>query len=120
MRGSIDSVQAHRGIAALAVVLWHASRYLGPYGSGIGGTLFAPGAAMGVDLFFLISGFIMFHTTRHGDGSWRDVADFAIKRDAHLAGLEHRARVLSRAAHRRERVRQPWQGDLARAAARPA
>ena len=83
-KASIDAVQALRGIAALAVVFWHASRYLGPYGSGIGGLVFAPGAAMGVDLFFLISGFIMFHTTRSGDGSWRAFADFAIKRAARI------------------------------------
>jgi len=83
-KASIDAVQALRGIAALAVVFWHASRYLGPYGSGIGGLVFAPGAAMGVDLFFLISGFIMFHTTRNSDGSWRAFADFAIKRAARI------------------------------------
>ena len=77
---SIGFVQGLRGIAALAVVLWHASRYLGPYGTGAGGALFAPGAAMGVDLFFLISGFIMFHTTRRSDGSTAAFADFAIKR----------------------------------------
>lgn len=65
-------------------MLWHASRYLGPYGKGIGGTLFAPGSAMGVDLFFLISGFIMVHTTRHARGTWRDVAEFAIKRVARI------------------------------------
>lgn len=80
MRGSVQFVQALRGIAALSVVLWHASRYLGPYGTGIGGRLFAPSAAMGVDLFFLISGFIMFHTTRSSTGSLADVESFAIKR----------------------------------------
>lgn len=73
-------IQALRGIAALAVVLWHASRYLGPYGTGIGATLFAPGAAMGVDLFFLVSGFIMVHTTRGNDASWQYALDFAVKR----------------------------------------
>lgn len=78
--GALAWIQVLRGIAALAVVLWHASRYLGPYGTGTGGLLFAPASAMGVDLFFLISGFIMVHTTRHVPGTWRDVAEFAIKR----------------------------------------
>ena len=76
----LEFVQALRGIAALLVVLWHASIYLGPYGTGIGGALFGSGGSMGVDLFFLISGFIMVHTTRTSDGSWGDVAAFAIKR----------------------------------------
>lgn len=76
--GPLAFVQALRGIAALAVVLWHASHYLGP--SGIGGRLFAPGAAMGVDLFFLVSGFIMVHTTRSNDASWGYAFDFAVKR----------------------------------------
>ena len=83
-RASIDVVQALRGIAALAVVLWHASRYLGPYGSGAGAVVFGPGAGMGVDLFFMISGFIMFHTTRESDGTWRALGDFAIKRVARI------------------------------------
>lgn len=76
----LEFIQGLRGIAALLVVLWHASRYLGPYGSGVGGQLFGPGGAMGVNLFFLISGFIMVHTTRNSDGSWRYVLEFAIKR----------------------------------------
>lgn len=76
----LEFVQALRGIAALLVVLWHASIFLGPYGTGLGGKLFGSGGSMGVDLFFLISGFIMVHTTRGSDGSWRDAAVFAIKR----------------------------------------
>jgi peptidoglycan/LPS O-acetylase OafA/YrhL len=80
----LEFVQALRGIAALLVVLWHASIYLGPYGTGIGGALFVSGGSMGVDLFFLLSGFIMVHTTRVSDGSWRDAAVFAIKRASRI------------------------------------
>lgn len=80
----LEFVQALRGIAALLVVLWHASIYLGPYGTGIGGRLFGSGGSMGVDLFFLISGFIMVHTTRASDGSWKDAAVFAIKRASRI------------------------------------
>lgn len=81
---SLAFIQALRGIAALAVVLWHASRNLGPYGTGLGGRLFGPGGTMGVDLFFLISGFIMFHTTHRDHGTWREVAEFFVKRAARI------------------------------------
>src|SRR5580698_6702501 len=64
----IDAIQAMRGIAALVVVCWHASRYFAPYGSGWSGGLLSPGGPMGVDLFFLISGFIMVVTTRTSEG----------------------------------------------------
>ncbi|GAM23708.1 hypothetical protein SAMD00019534_068830 [Acytostelium subglobosum LB1] len=42
-----------------------------------------PGA-MGVDLFFLVSGFIMVYTTRSSDGSLKYVATFLIKRFARI------------------------------------
>jgi peptidoglycan/LPS O-acetylase OafA/YrhL len=65
---SIASVQALRGIAALAVVTWHASRYLVPYGSDSSQRYFLPLGSMGVDLFFILSGFIMVYTTSSVDG----------------------------------------------------
>ena len=46
-------------------------------------TLLRPGA-FGVDLFFVISGFIMVHTTRRSDGSARYALDFLIKRFARI------------------------------------
>jgi len=62
----IDSLQALRAIAALLVVFHHSKDFAQKYGhenwftdflgSGIG--------AFGVDIFFVLSGFIMFHTTR--------------------------------------------------------
>lgn len=53
----IISIQYLRGIAASVVVLQHASTSMpdSPFNLGVGG--------WGVDLFFVISGFIMFHTT---------------------------------------------------------
>jgi len=77
---SIRFIQAFRGIAALLVVLWHASNFVSPYGTGMGTMLFRSGAVMGVDLFFLISGFIMVYTTANNDGSPRYAWAFFIKR----------------------------------------
>jgi peptidoglycan/LPS O-acetylase OafA/YrhL len=76
----VAPIQALRGIAASMVVLWHASRYLAPNGGGAVAQFLQPGAVMGVDLFFLISGFIMVHTTRDSDGSPGYVAGFLVKR----------------------------------------
>jgi peptidoglycan/LPS O-acetylase OafA/YrhL len=69
-----------RGIAALLVVMWHASRYFGPYGTGWAGATFGPFSTLGVDLFFLISGFIMVVTTQACDGSWGCAIRFLIRR----------------------------------------
>jgi peptidoglycan/LPS O-acetylase OafA/YrhL len=79
-------VQSLRGIAALLVVLVHA-RYIlvDPIGKELG-QLFLYPAAMGVDLFFLVSGFIMAVTTANFDpANKRSYAvDFAIKRFARV------------------------------------
>lgn len=79
-RQKLEWVQALRGIAALLVVLAHSRDYLSSAGNfeEIKGLLI-PGA-MGVDLFFIISGFIMFYTTRDNDGTWTYAKSFAIKR----------------------------------------
>lgn len=60
---TIAFIQGLRGIAALLVVLFHGSRFLSPYGTGIGNTLFGHGGTTGVHLFFILSGFIMTYTT---------------------------------------------------------
>ncbi len=56
---SIEGIQYLRGIAALMVVLFHSRSYFTDIAAwtGVG--------ARGVDLFFVISGFIMAHSTRH-------------------------------------------------------
>lgn len=77
---NLDFIQALRGAAALAVVLYHGSRFISPYGEGLGFRLFGSGGAMGVDLFFVISGFIMAYTTAGADGSRAYALKFAIKR----------------------------------------
>lgn len=56
---SIVGIQYLRGIAALMVVLFHSRSYFTDYAvwTGVG--------ARGVDIFFVISGFIMAYSTRH-------------------------------------------------------
>src|SRR4051812_46155076 len=78
--GKVGVIQVLRGIAALTVLLWHASRYFSPYGTGWAAQAFQPGGNMGVDLFFLISGFIMVVTTRDCDGTPSYAATFMVKR----------------------------------------
>jgi peptidoglycan/LPS O-acetylase OafA/YrhL len=82
--GRLDWIQALRGIAALLVALTHARYNL--YGTKMQQTaehVLLP-AAMGVDLFFLVSGFIMVYTTVRSDGSLLYAADFMVKRFARV------------------------------------
>ena len=77
-------IQGLRGIAVLLVVLTHARYFLSDTPAWpLAETLLRPGA-FGVDLFFVISGFIMVHTTRRSDGSARYALDFMIKRFARI------------------------------------
>lgn len=57
-------VDALRGVAAMAVVLFHyTTRFVDLYGGGAGGpSLSAPYGHFGVNLFFVISGFVIFMT----------------------------------------------------------
>lgn len=81
---NLNWIQLLRGLAALLVVLTHA-RYalLDTPSWPLAEQLLMPGA-MGVDLFFIISGFIMFYSTADSDGSPGDVARFVIKRFARV------------------------------------
>ncbi|CAB3688476.1 hypothetical protein LMG3458_02004 [Achromobacter deleyi] len=77
-------VQALRGITALMVVMVHARLYLrGETGEFVAKTFFYPGA-MGVDLFFMLSGFLMVLTTTDSDGSWRYTYRFLYRRVARI------------------------------------
>lgn len=79
----LEWLQGLRGLAVLGVVLTHARYFLvGTPNGELAKTLLMPGA-MGVDLFFLISGFIMVHTTRGASGA-RDAALFAARRFARI------------------------------------
>lgn len=56
---SIEGLQYLRGIAALMVVFFHAESYFGPV------PVWSQIGARGVDIFFVISGFIIAYTTQH-------------------------------------------------------
>lgn len=80
MKREIEWIQALRGIAALLVVICHARIVLrGTHWEPFSERALTPGA-LGVDLFFMISGFIMVHTTRQNDSSLRYTIAFLLKR----------------------------------------
>lgn len=76
----LDFLQAFRGISALMVTVLHIRIHQNnPPTNSLYDWLFAPGAA-GVDLFFVISGFIMVYTTRDSDGSSQYAYSYMVKR----------------------------------------
>lgn len=77
-------IQALRGIAAMMIVVVHERFYLhGTPSEAFAETIMRSGG-MGVDLFFLISGFIMVHATRDTAGTRRDAGRFFVKRFARI------------------------------------
>lgn len=76
----LDFLQAFRGISAVMVTILHIRIHQNnPMGNSLYDWLFAPGAA-GVDLFFIISGFIMVYTTKGSDGSFQYFYSYMVKR----------------------------------------
>jgi len=75
---TILSLQAGRGLAALAVVLMHSAMSARDFGGGpfLGYTVLQFGW-IGVDFFFVLSGFIIYHSTV---GRGRTLADYASAR----------------------------------------
>jgi peptidoglycan/LPS O-acetylase OafA/YrhL len=71
----VRNIQVLRCLAALAVVLHHLQLRLH---DDVGGPVFSFAGRAGVDVFFVVSGFIMFHTTRNNDRTvfqfWTDRA----------------------------------------------
>ncbi len=83
-RPKLAWIQALRGIAVILVVLTHARYFfLDTPTWPLAEQLLRPGA-MGVDLFFVISGFIMVYTTRKVAGTPRDALDFLLRRFARI------------------------------------
>lgn len=76
----LDSLQVLRGIAAMLVLLSHAT---GQARSAAGysylNEIFINGW-VGVDLFFVLSGFIIYHTNINHIGNPKKIREFAIKR----------------------------------------
>ncbi|ENC9770660.1 acyltransferase [Citrobacter koseri] len=76
---TINSIQILRGLAALSVVLYHYGFYLVPDGGNISNRFFSWGG-IGVDLFFVISGFIMIIITNHSEPGFNTSKRFIINR----------------------------------------
>lgn len=70
------SIQIARAIAALSVVLYHSHLAVAAYPSPANLPFFAAYGSFGVDLFFVVSGFIIAHISRNG----LDLAPYLIKR----------------------------------------
>jgi peptidoglycan/LPS O-acetylase OafA/YrhL len=79
-RKRLGWLQALRGVAAISVVISHGAVYLVPdaHTRWLVDALNHLGS--GVDLFFVISGFIMVHTTMNDPGGFRSAVRFAAKR----------------------------------------
>jgi exopolysaccharide production protein ExoZ len=77
MKPKLDIIQLLRAVAAMLVCFFHMKGLLKE--DNIGKILFGNGS-IGVPLFFMISGFIMHHTTRFVQANWKSVAVFLIKR----------------------------------------
>lgn len=79
-KAPLSLLQALRGLAALLVMLSHGSFVLGPLESHPILRAFLESGAIGVDLFFMISGFIMIYSTWGASTTWVDAGTFLIKR----------------------------------------
>ncbi len=78
-RDKLEGLQALRAVAALSVVVFHAGRY-------VAGRLPAPAwtwGEFGIDVFFVLSGFVMAWATRPGMSAWQ----FLARRVARIAPM---------------------------------
>jgi len=76
----LNSVQILRGVAAFGVLFYHATRWIGPLpGIEIG--------AAGVDLFFVISGFIMVYASEPMFGQRGATRHFLVRRIIRIVPL---------------------------------
>lgn len=77
--GTVWSLQAGRGLAALAVLFFHATHAATTFSGE--GQVFTYGAR-GVEFFFVLSGFIIYRVSRRRDGNW--LGSFAYRRFARV------------------------------------
>jgi len=80
VKRTINSLQGGRGIAALAVVLLHASLAARDFGAPFPGQLVLSYGYLGVDYFFVLSGFIIYHSTVGRKRSLQDYVAARIRR----------------------------------------
>ncbi|PHM65383.1 acyltransferase [Xenorhabdus sp. KJ12.1] len=83
MKNEIRTIQYLRGIAAISVVFFHSRFMLNDFNqlniSKLGNILFSSGS-FGVDLFFIISGFVITLSTEKNQGRIRNIFTFSVKR----------------------------------------
>ena len=84
--GKISNIQVLRGLAALAVVVFHAREEVDAVGHATAWPDFKAGA-FGVDLFFVVSGFVMVYASVPLFGTWRSALPFLAKRLARIVPL---------------------------------
>jgi hypothetical protein len=84
MKPKLDIIQLLRAVAAMLVCFFHMKGLLKE--DNIGKLLFGNGS-IGVPLFFMISGFIMHHTTRFVQANWKNVTVFLGKRLTRIVPL---------------------------------
>lgn len=77
-RRKIEIIQLLRGVAALMVVIFHARTYVSALSPGEFLAWLTNPFSSGIDLFFILSGFVMVYTTQSERS--RNPADFFIKR----------------------------------------
>jgi len=91
---TIDSIQALRGFAALLVVFFHYGITLKLDPSNPIAILFSHGWS-GVDLFFIISGFIAAHTVSNQSSGFYAGMEYLIKRISRIVPLYYLVTILS-------------------------
>ncbi len=92
----IESLQIARFLAALMVVLDHTKLIGGPVASKLGLPFYFPqiDGRFGVDIFFIISGFIMVHISSERDRWTQSPMSFAINRFARIVPVYYIATLL--------------------------
>lgn len=82
-------LQALRGVAAVLVVLHHVMWFIGVFGStsnSLGGQASFEFGAVGVDIFFVLSGFVMVYVAKPGS-TLKDAKNFFLNRVARIVPL---------------------------------
>ncbi|WP_294900299.1 acyltransferase family protein [Tatumella sp. UBA2305] len=78
-RRNIHIIQVYRGLAALAVIFYHYSWFISPLEQ----TLLRRGY-LGVDIFFMVSGFLVWITTRQLQAGWQSSLRYIVKRSMRI------------------------------------